>query len=145
MLKRMNIEEIEGDLFDCDADRSLAHCVSVDMVMGKGIAVTFREKFGRVSYLVSQGAQVGEMAVIEDEGRYVYYLVTKDRYWNKPTYETLRGSMEAMKVHCIKNGVKKLGMPRIGCGLDCLKCENVKEMIIKEFMDMEIDIRVYYL
>lgn len=34
--------DIEGDLFSCSKDSSLAHCVAADMKMGAGIAVKFK-------------------------------------------------------------------------------------------------------
>ena len=41
-----------GDLFACSA--SLAHCVSQDLHMGKGIAAIFKKKFGGVGQLKAQ-------------------------------------------------------------------------------------------
>ena len=74
--------------------------------MGKGIAVLFKNKFKRVEELKSQGlmqipkiytitivssltigARKGGLAVLTNgPGRFVYYMVTKDRYFDKPTY-----------------------------------------------------------
>ena len=46
--------ELTGDLFSVDTDVSLAHCVSEDFQMSKGIAKIFRDKFARVNELKSQ-------------------------------------------------------------------------------------------
>ena len=43
---RMSFPEIRGDLFSVAVDVSLAHCISRDAAMGKGIAVIFDKKFG---------------------------------------------------------------------------------------------------
>ena len=48
-------EEKPGDLFSCDPHASLAHCISADIAMGKGIAVLFKKKFGGVDELKRQG------------------------------------------------------------------------------------------
>lgn len=48
------VVEIKGDLFSVDDGVALAHCVSSDMSMGKGIAVLFRDKFKNVDYLKKQ-------------------------------------------------------------------------------------------
>lgn len=40
--------------------------------------------------------------------------ITKSKYNHKPTYETLRQSLEAMKAHCLENGVTSLSIPRYG-------------------------------
>lgn len=71
--------------------------------------------------------------------------VTKVRYFHKPTYDTLHSSLQAMRDHCVSNGVKELCMPRIGCGLDRLKWEKVVEMIQEVFAGLDISITVYYL
>jgi hypothetical protein len=48
--------EIHGDLFSAPSNVSLAHCVSKDMAMSKGIAKLFRDKFGQINELKKQGA-----------------------------------------------------------------------------------------
>ncbi|XP_037055476.1 ADP-ribose glycohydrolase OARD1 [Peromyscus leucopus] len=87
----------------------------------------------------------GEVAVLKRDGRYIYYLITKKRASHKPTYENLRKSLEAMKSHCLKNGVTDLSMPRIGCGLDRLQWENVSAIIEEVFEATDIKITVYTL
>ena len=47
--------EKRGDLFSCSENESLAHCISADARMGKGIAVIFKKKFGGVDDIKSQG------------------------------------------------------------------------------------------
>ncbi len=50
--------ETRGDLFSAPSDTSLAHCVSTDMQMSKGIAKLFRDKFGQVDELKNQSVFV---------------------------------------------------------------------------------------
>lgn len=49
------LNEVQGDLFSCPVSDSLAHCISADARMGKGIAVLFKNKFGGVEEIKSQG------------------------------------------------------------------------------------------
>ena len=49
-----------GDLFSCDESQSLAHCVSRDLRMGKGIAVMFKKIFASVNELKVQGKKSKE-------------------------------------------------------------------------------------
>lgn len=67
------LEEIQGDLFSAgspplslpcpqrsgrpESDVALAHCISADVRMGKGIAVAFKAKFGGVASLKRQVAE----------------------------------------------------------------------------------------
>lgn len=53
--QRLTFREVEGDLFSCPAAWSLAHCVSEDMAMGKGVATLFKANFKGVPELKSQG------------------------------------------------------------------------------------------
>ena len=141
----MILEEVIGDLFSAPPNASLAHCVSADFAMKKGIAKTFRNKFGRINQLRQQGARVGEIAVIKDRERYVYNLVTKRVFYLKPTMQTLRSSLVKMKLHMSINGVDHLCMPRIGSGLDRLNWQQVKRLIEDVFADEHVKIVIYSL
>ena len=44
----------KGDLFSAPSDASLAHCVSEDFRMGKGIATEFKKRFEGVNELLNQ-------------------------------------------------------------------------------------------
>ncbi|XP_078276718.1 ADP-ribose glycohydrolase OARD1 isoform X2 [Rhinoraja longicauda] len=134
-----------GDLFECPAEESLAHCISEDCRMGKGIAVLFKKQFGSVTTLQDQKKKTGEVAVLKRNQRYIYYLITKKKAFQKPTYESLQSSLEAMKKHCISNGVTSISMPRIGCGLDKLNWAAVAVRIQDVFKDTDIAITVYSL
>ena len=92
--------------------------------------------------IVHADAQTGGLAILEREGRYIYYLVTKDKYYNKPTYPTLNASLEAMHAHCLSHQVAHLAMPRIGCGLDRLDWDRVAAML-KEVFNQDENHRVF--
>jgi len=66
------IEKV-GDLLSSDNTDSICHCVSEDLQMSKGIALLFKDKFGRVDELKRQNAKTGGLAVlhIEQEGRFI--------------------------------------------------------------------------
>lgn len=89
------LTEIKGDIFESKSG-ALAHCVSRDLHMGKGIAAIFKERFGQVESLLSQKKTVGKVACVTSEKRSVYYLVTKERYYQKPSYETLKLALVAL-------------------------------------------------
>ncbi|KAM9855146.1 ADP-ribose glycohydrolase OARD1 [Aulostomus maculatus] len=139
------VNYITGDLFTSPPDEALAHCISEDLSMGKGIAVMFKQKFKGVAELKEQKKQPGECAVLRRDRRFVYYLITKKRAFHKPTYDSLRHSLEDMKLHCVRNGISRISMPRIGCGLDQLKWERVSEILGDIFKHTDISITVYSL
>ncbi|NXS13100.1 OARD1 deacetylase, partial [Neodrepanis coruscans] len=69
------LREVKGDLFSCPPSEALAHCISEDCRMGAGIAVLFKKKFGGVQELLDQQKKTGEVAVLQRDERYIYYLV----------------------------------------------------------------------
>lgn len=138
--------ELKGDLFQCKD--SLAHCVSVDLAMSKGIAAEFRDRFGGLEELRSQRGGVGSVVYLHDKpgNRYIYYLVTKQNYWGKPTYASLEKCLEALRALCLKHGTERLAMPRIGCGLDRLQWDTVRTSIRRVFPESGgIQVSIYSL
>jgi O-acetyl-ADP-ribose deacetylase (regulator of RNase III) len=141
------LKEEKGDLFSCSTQVSYVHCVSVDLAMGKGIAVEFKKRFGQVEELKSQCQGVGGCAFLLDgkQCQYIFYLITKPNYWDKPTYSSLRSSLEKLRVLCDSNNVNILAMPRIGCGLDGLIWKEVKRILKEVFWDSKIVITIFRL
>lgn len=144
----MIYEERVQDLFFCTDDYFLAQCISTDFAMGKGIAVEFNKHFDTKNIL--KKTYPDYLANWKADGRKydcilidkVFNLITKERYFNKPTYETLEHSLIIMKTLCLENSVKKLAMPVIGCGLDRLNWDKVSEIIKKTFCDTDIEILI---
>ncbi|XP_034733451.1 ADP-ribose glycohydrolase OARD1 isoform X1 [Etheostoma cragini] len=136
---------VTGNLFYCPKDEALAHCISEDCRMGAGIAVMFKKEFKGVEELKEQKKLTGECAVLQRDGRFVYYLITKKKASQKPTYDSLRRSLEDMKSHCAANSVTTISMPRIGCGLDRLAWSRVSKILEEVFKHTNISITVYSL
>jgi len=134
----------EGDLFtDSDPEAALVHCVSRDLRMGRGIATTFRDMFGPsgIRQLEAQQAAVGGVAVLSvGGGRLCFNLVSKERYWHKPTYDSLRLSLRELRRQCESHGVTRVAMPRIGCGLDRLHWDRVLPMIEELLVGVAVDV-----
>ena len=134
------------DLFDMPSCYSFAHCVSKDFKMGAGIAKEFRNRYGRVSHLISQEKEIGEVAFLNiSEKEHAFYLITKERFFHKPTYDSLEKSLCYLRYLCIDMGVTQLAIPRLGCGLDKLRWERVSEIIENCFENTGINIVVCYL
>jgi O-acetyl-ADP-ribose deacetylase (regulator of RNase III) len=141
---RFCYEELKGDLFNCPSSDSLAHCVSADMRMGKGIAVLFKEQFGGVPELIAQRQCPGGVAKLQKADRFIFYLVTKAKFYHKPKYATLTESLIKMRDLCLDLGVNSVSMPKIGCGLDELNWNVVRSIIHRVFSQTDIRVNIYY-
>lgn len=143
---RLGLEEVSGDLFTCAADVSLAHCVAEDLRLGKGIAIAFRERFGHMDDMRSQCVRVGGVASFRHERRFVYALVTKETSSRcLPTLAALRACLVELKRRMARDGVTKLAVPRLGCGLDKLAWPDVRDVMRDVFADTGAHISVYSL
>ena len=145
----MKIIEVNGDLFSVSDEYYLAHCISADFGMGKGIAVEFNKRFDMkkilvkkyISFVKTWDSKLPKGYCIL-EGR-VFNLITKRNYWNKPTYDSVQEALIVMKKICDMNNIKKIAMPKIASGLDGLDWELVKQIVDKTFEDTDIEILVY--
>lgn len=75
----------------------------------------------------------------------MYNLVTKPRYFDKPTLASVKQSWEWMRNHAKHHYVTCIAMPRIACGLDGLEWLQVKEMLVDVFHTTNITIQVFCL
>ncbi|RHZ68368.1 hypothetical protein Glove_295g31 [Diversispora epigaea] len=143
---KFNLIERQGDLFvNAPQNSSLAHCVSADFRMGKGIASIFKEKFQSVEELVSQKKGVGEVAFLRRNEQYIFYIITKEKYFQKPTRRNFENSLYCLRRLCEELGVKVLSAPKIGTGLDKLPPEFVRKTISKVFDGCDLNMTIFYL
>lgn len=127
------IQKPHCDLFSyMGADCYFAHCISRDFALGKGIAVRFRSLYHLTPATLTAGMVDSHISVVQN----VFNLITKDKYWQKPTYDSLRRSLLSMKKLILALGVTHLVIPKIGCGLDKLQWRRVYTMLEEVFKDI---------
>lgn len=140
----MKIEEMRQNLFDLNVKYYLGHCISSDFAMGAGIAVEFEKRFNlRKEFAKYESNELKHPTCILQNA--IFNLITKERYWHKPTYETLREALEEMRRLAILNDISYIGLPRIGAGLDQLEWAKVRQIIKTVFQEDDIDIVICYL
>lgn len=142
----MKITELTHDLFTVPQGYYLAHCISGDYALGAGIAKTFDEVYNmrfklHKQYPITHGCKAATpgVALLVDN---VFNLITKERYFHKPTYSNLYDALMDMREQCEQKDITKLAMPLIGCGLDRLSWDNVSEIIEDVFEETNIDILI---
>ncbi len=139
----MIYNEEQRDLFTVGDEYYFAHCISADFALGAGIAVEFDRRFKCRDQLMNfyNSSVYDEPGYVLPTGR-VFNLVTKQKYWQKPTYKTMRLALEDLKEALRIRKITKIAMPKIGCGLDRLEWETVKRMIQYIFADTDVEIFV---
>ena len=145
----MTFTEKNGDLFTAPQEYYLAHCISNDFALGAGIAKKFNEVYN-MRYRLYRSYPMANSEEYNYVGRAllasnVFNLVTKMKYFHKPTYDSLRRALDDMRKQCELLGITKLAMPRIGAGLDRLDWDKVADIIKDVFKDSDIEIVIYVL
>lgn len=139
----MKIEIVNQDLFQVEQGYYLAHCISADFSLGAGIAKQFNEKYNmkhklKNLYYDYEFKNEGNALLVDN----VFNLVTKNRCYDKPTYDTLAESLAEMREQMEDLEITKLAMPKIGCGLDRLAWDQVYQIIEDIFYDMDAEILI---
>lgn len=156
----MIYREEKRNLFSVDKKYYLVHCISADFALGAGIAKEINKRYGtreklrkqypdylntkwRISKIVVEimGFEKCDAAdcILVDR---VFNLVTKERYYYKPTYASIQRALGLLKIECQKRNIKYLAMPMIGRGLDKLQWDKVSEFIKDIFKHTDIEILV---
>ena len=143
----MVYREEKRDLLTVPQGYMIAHCISADFALGAGVAKQIDAAFNMREMLNLMWGKISDM-----DGKWtspcclpcanVFNLVTKDKYFHKPTLNSLEISLREMKDYAVEMGVKKIAMPQIGCGLDRLNWSDVAVLIKEIFEDTDIEILV---
>ena len=143
----MYYHEEQMDLLKAPRGYAIAHCISADFALGAGVAKQIEDVYSMKTQLKTMYGDwehtelVGAALPCLD----VINLVTKARYYHKPTLQSLQEALEDMRRYCDESGIAKIAMPQIGCGLDRLHWDDVKPVIQNVFADSDIEIMVCYL
>lgn len=140
----MKYQEVSQDLFEVEMNYAVAHCISRDCKMGAGIALIFRNKYPNMpEHILWKKLKIGDAVLYKGEDRrLIFNLITKEKYWNKPTKDTFKRSIENLKEEMEVNNVKKLAIPLLGAGLDRLDWNENSETIQRIFQDTDVEILV---
>lgn len=147
----MIMNEEKGDLFDIPSDYALVHCISEDCAMGAGIAKEFqkrfhlRDKIKKYLYKYNYTYPMTIGCLDYKSGILIFNMITKKNYWDKPTQYDFEYALNELVRLCKERKIRKLAMPRIGCGLDRLQWCWVRKKIEEKFSNMDIEIQVRYL
>lgn len=89
----------------------------------------YQKKIREHSQLRKQKKLVTEITYLETEDRIIFYLISKQHYWQKTTYQKLIKSLQNLKKICMKRGITEFNCPHLVCNLDGLKWETVIYMV----------------
>ena len=106
-----NITISEGDIFS-DTTANFAHCVSSDLPMSAGIAKQFLRILPDLSELRKTHANLPPGSLIAhfnaSSNNWIYNLVTKRHFFDKPTHFDVEKCLCRMKSHMLQNNIHEV-------------------------------------
>lgn len=142
----------QGNLLEADAE-ALVNTVNTVGVMGKGIALMFKDRFADnfVRYAAACKAKevrTGKMFITEvhelDGPRWIVNFPTK-QHWKAPSQMAwIVEGLHDLRRFLVENRVKSVALPPLGAGNGGLAWDAVREEIVRALADLEgIEILVY--
>ncbi len=146
------LESCWGNLLEADAE-ALVNTVNCVGVMGKGLALQFKqvfpENFRHYQQACRNGeVQPGQMFVVptgrRDHPRYIINFPTK-RHWRNPSrLEDVETGLQALIAEVKQLGISSIAIPPLGCGNGGLNWSRVAPLIESAFAELpEVKVLVF--
>lgn len=139
-----------GNIFNAKTE-AVINTVNCVGVMGKGIALQFREKYpmNYRQYKVACDAgkvTVGKMFVTQTGLLYPQYIInfpTKKHWRGKSDLDYIKLGLIDLKSVLKKYRIKSVAIPPLGAGNGGLAWQSVKQLILSELNDSDVDIQIF--
>jgi len=143
---------LQGNLLDAPT-QALVNTVNTVGVMGKGIALMFKEAFPEnfraYQEAVKRGeVQVGRMFVTETQSfegpRWLINFPTKQHWRNPSKLEWVRAGLQDLRRIIEEKGIQSIALPPLGCGNGGLDWASVRPEIERSLGDLtNVDVWVF--
>ena len=143
---------ITGNMLEAETE-ALVNTVNTVGVMGKGIALQFKERFP-VNFKIYAAAckkgdmLVGKMLVVKEDTmageKLIINFPTKTEWFKKSQYSYIEDGLKDLAKVIEEYSIKSIAIPPLGCGNGGLKWEKVKPMMDKYLSQLSnVSIQIY--
>ncbi len=146
------IHYITGNIFDSSAD-ALVNTVNTVGVMGKGLALQFKEAFPenylKYRKICKDGMlHVGEMLVTEEKspiyGSKIIINFPTKQHWRYPSeYSYISSGLNALRKEIEQRQIPSIAIPALGTHNGGLEWQKVRQMIEAHLCDLTCEIYIY--
>jgi O-acetyl-ADP-ribose deacetylase (regulator of RNase III) len=148
----MVLHFVKGNLLNADSE-ALVNTVNTVGVMGKGIALQFKQafpdNFKEYKKACDKGMVTpGKMFIFENHSlsnpKYIINFPTKRHWKSKSKMQDIIDGLKAFKEDLIHLKIKSVSLPPLGCGNGGLNWSEVKPLIVSALADLhDLDIYIY--
>ncbi|MCC7352946.1 MAG: macro domain-containing protein, partial [Anaerolineae bacterium] len=138
---------VRGDLFASRA-KTLVNTVNCVGVMGKGVALAFKERYPNMYEEYRRQCEQGEirpgvLRLYKDTHPWVLNFPTKRHWRARSRLEDIEAGLRALAGSYRSWEITSLAMPALGCGHGGLDWSDVRPLIERYLGDLDIAIEVY--
>lgn len=142
---------IKGNILECNAE-ALVNTVNTVGVMGKGIALQFKERYPNNYGLYVQACKrnevkVGKMFITTTDSiinpKWVINFPTKIHWIQKSSYAIIESGLDDLIVQINQLGITSIAIPPLGAGQGGLDWEKVKQIIETKLGHLNIEILIF--
>ncbi len=145
----MSIVPCSGNLLD-DSAQVLVNPVNCVGVMGKGLALAFRQRFPMIllpyqAHCYVRKLRPGTIQFVPlPDGRLVANFPTKDHWRDPSQLGWIREGLSALVEELTARGISTVAVPPLGCGNGGLRWREVRALIVVGFAAAPwIEVRLY--
>ncbi len=141
------LQYIEGDLFQSPA-QVLVNTVNTMGVMGKGIALEFKERYPEMFTRYRECCEkkqltIGRLMLFYEPDHWVLLFPTKENWRNPSRIEYIeQGLLKFVNTYAERN-ISSVAFPRLGCGNGELSWDDVRPIMEKYLKPLPINTYIY--
>lgn len=138
---------IEGDIFSSPA-QVLVNAVNTVGVMGKGIALAFKNRYPRMFELYKDACekkkfQMGKLMLCREIDHTILLFPTKENWRNPSKIEYIKKGLDKfVKTYAEKN-ITSIAFPKLGCGNGDLAWDEVRPIMEEFLKPLPIEVYIY--
>jgi O-acetyl-ADP-ribose deacetylase (regulator of RNase III) len=142
------VKTTTGDLFSSQA-QTLVNTVNCVGVMGKGVALAFKERFPDmykeyVRLCKAKRVHLGEPYLYRQlTGPWILNFPTKDHWRSVSRLSDIVAGLEYLEQHCAEWGIQSLAVPPLGCGNGGLEWRIVGPTLYRHLNRLGIPVELY--
>jgi O-acetyl-ADP-ribose deacetylase (regulator of RNase III) len=147
------LREVQGNLLEADVE-ALVNTVNTVGIMGKGIALQFRQAFPEMYKAYEKACKAGELELgkvhVFDLGgltsgtRWVINFPTKKHWRSKSKIKDIEAGLQDLVATIQRLGIKSIAIPPLGCGYGGLDWAEVYPLIKAAFAGLDdVDVQIF--
>jgi len=143
----MSLIYLTGDIFDSTA-QVIVNPVNCDGYMGKGLALSFKQKYPDMFRVYQQECKTGKLRIgrpilYKESTPWILNFPTKD-HWRLPSkMEYIEKGLAYFVAHYKEAGITSIAFPKLGAQNGKLSWDDVGQVMAKYLGSLDIDVYIF--